>query len=87
MNMRTSENQMESANAASKSGSQWLIVICFFAFGALANDILRRFLTSERMAAEIAFFLALLILYLVVRPWAEINATFSLTSLQAPDFI
>jgi len=76
MKMPTSGNQMELTSAASKSGSLWLIVIGFFAFGALASDLLSRFLPSQRLAAELAFFVALLVLYLVVRPFAEVNATY-----------
>jgi hypothetical protein len=75
MKLRTSETQLELASTASKSGSLWLIVVGFFAFGAVASDILTRFLPSERLAAEIAFFVALLVLYLVVRPFAEVDAT------------
>ncbi len=73
--MRTSENQTELASGASKSGALWLIVIGFFALGAVANEILSRFLPSQRLAGEIAFFVALLVLYLVVRPFAEVDAT------------
>jgi hypothetical protein len=76
MKMRASESQMELASArASKSGSLWLIVIGFFAFGAVASVILSSFLPSEKLAGEIAFFVALLVLYLVVRPFAEVNTT------------
>jgi hypothetical protein len=75
--MASSDNQLKfvKGSAASKSKSLWGVVIGFFAFGALASVVLSRFISSHRLAEEIAFFVALLVLYLVVKPFAEVDAT------------
>jgi len=75
--MRSVENQVNSLTspAATKSRSLWGIVIGFFAFGALASAVLSRFISSQKLAEEIAIFVALLLLYLVVKPFAEVDAT------------
>ncbi|HZE72353.1 MAG TPA: hypothetical protein VE135_22815 [Pyrinomonadaceae bacterium] len=60
----------------SRSGVLWLVVIAFFGCAAVATVILRRLISTQRLAEEIGFFVALLGLYLAVKLFVRVDATY-----------
>jgi hypothetical protein len=59
-----------------KSRTLWVIVIAFFGFGAVAGEILRHVVDSQTLAAEITVFSALILLFLAVRHFDEVDITY-----------